>query len=205
VEHLQHLVVSLVDHYGYVGIFLAMTAGNVGAPVGAEVLMPLVGGLVGTGHLSNLWLAIGAAVLGELAGNSIAYAIGRFGGVPIFEKYGKYVHFGHEQLARIHGFFERYGTFAIFICRFIPVIRGFVGIPAGMAQMSLAPFYLWTFLGSAVFCGGFVAIGYGLGDHLDEILPLIHKGGLALLALAVVIAVVAFFVVRARTAPQRAG
>ena len=182
-----------------------MTLGNVGAPVGAEVLMPVVGGLVGTGHLGSLWITIAAAVAGELAGNTIAYCIGRFGGVPFFEKYGKYVHFGHEQLAKIHGFFERYGTFAIFICRFVPVIRGFVGIPAGMAEMSLAPFYLWTFLGSLVFCGGFIAIGDALGDHLNEILPLIHKGGLAILAVAVIFGVAGYFVWRARVRAQRAG
>jgi membrane protein DedA with SNARE-associated domain len=205
VEQLQHAVVGLVDHYGYLGVFIAMTLGNVGAPVGAEVLMPLVGGLVGTGHLGSVWIAVAAAVAGELAGNSIAYTIGRFGGVPFFEKYGKYVHFGHEQLTRIHSFFERYGTFAIFICRFVPVIRGFVGIPAGMAEMNLAHFYLWTFLGSVVFCGAFIGIGDALGDHLNDILPLIHKGGYAILALAVVVAAAAFFVMRARSRAARAG
>jgi membrane protein DedA with SNARE-associated domain len=204
VEQLQHAVLGLVEHFGYLGIFLAMTIGNFGGPVGAEVLMPVVGGLVGTGHLGSLWIAIGAAVAGELVGNSIAYAVGRFGGAPFFEKYGKYVHFGHEQLARIHGFFEKYGTFAIFICRFVPVIRGFVGFPAGMAKMNLAHFYLWTFLGSVVFCGAFIAVGDALGDHLNDILPLIHKGGLAILAVAVLVAVAAFFVMRARRV-QRTG
>ena len=203
-EQLQHVVVGLVDHYGYLGVFIAMTLGNIGAPVGAEVFMPVVGGLVGTGHLGSLWVAILAAVAGELAGQSLAYAIGRFGGAPFFEKYGKYVHFGHDELARIHGFFERYGTFAIFICRFVPVLRGFVGIPAGMAQMNLAQFYLWTFLGSVVFCGGFIAIGDVLGDHLYDILPLIHRGGLVILAAAVVVAIAAFFILRARRA-QRVG
>jgi len=181
-----------------------MAIGNVGGPVGAEVLMPVVGGLVGTGHLGSLWIAIGAAVLGELAGQSIAYAIGRYGGYPFFEKFGKYVHFGHDELQRIHGFFERHGTFALFICRFVPVIRGFVGFPAGMAQMNLAQFYLWTFLGSLAFCGAFIAVGYILGDHLNDLLPLIHKGGLVIFGVAVVVSVAAFFIMRARRT-QRAG
>jgi membrane protein DedA with SNARE-associated domain len=204
VEQLQHAVLALIDHYGYFGIFIAMTIGNVGGPVGAEALMPIVGGLVGTGHLGSLWLAIAAAVLGEMAGQSIAYAIGRYGGYPFFEKFGKYVHFGHEELQRIHGFFEKHGTFALFICRFIPVIRGFVGFPAGISQMNLPQFYLWTFLGSLVFCTAFIWVGYLLGDHLNDILPLIHKGGLAILIVAVVVAVAAYFIMRARRA-QRAG
>lgn len=197
-EHLQHVVMGLIAHYGYVGLFVAMLLGNIGAPVGAEVLMPLAGGLVATGHLSSVWLVILAAVLGELAGGTVGYAIGRFGGVPFFERYGKYVHFGHEQLEVVHGFFERYGTFAIFICRFVPVVRGIVGFPAGIARMNLAQFYLWTFLGSLVFCGGLVALGHALGDHLDALLPAIHRGGTLVLIVAIVVILGIVAVVRLR-------
>jgi membrane protein DedA with SNARE-associated domain len=196
VEHLQQLVVGLVDHYGYFGVFIAMVLGNVGAPVGTEVVMPLTGGLVGTHHLSNLYVAIAVAVAGELAGQSISYAIGRYVGEPVIERFGKYVHFGRDQLGRIHGFFERWGTFAIFICRFLPVVRGVCGYAAGIAEMDLAPFYLWSFLGSLAFCSILLILGYQLGDHLDAILPLIHKGGYILLAIAIVAIVVGVFVMR---------
>ncbi len=78
------------------------------------------------------------------------------------------------------------------------------GFPAGMAQMNLPQFFLWTFLGSVVFCGAFIYVGDVLGDHLNEILPLIHKGGLIILGVAIVVAVATFFIMRARRA-QRAG
>ncbi len=198
-ENLQHFVIGLVDHYGYFGLFVALVLGNVGVPIGSEIVLPVAGGLTATGHLSMLWLTIGVAVAGELGGESIAYVVGRYGGVPVIERFGKYVGLHHEHLGRIHGFFERYGTFAIFICRFLPVIRGIAGFPAGIAEMNLAHFYLWTFLGSLIFCGAMIGLGFAFGDHLDAILPLLHRGGL-LLAIGAVVAIVAIvLVVRART------
>lgn len=198
-EQFQHLVVTLVDQYGYAGLFVALLLGNIGAPVGSEIVLPVAGGLTATGHLDYLWLTIVVAVAGELAGQSIAYAVGRFGGVPVIERFGKYVGFHHEQLLRIHGFFERYGTFAIFICRFLPVIRGIAGFPAGIAEMNLAHFYLWTLLGSLTFCSGLILIGHAFGGHLDVILPLLHRGGTVAVVVAVVAIVAIALVVWARS------
>jgi membrane protein DedA with SNARE-associated domain len=197
-EALQHFVVALVDHYGYPGLCLALLLGNVGAPIGSEIVLPVAGGLTATGHLPFLWLTIIVAVLGELAGESIAYAVGRFGGVPAIERFGKYVGLHHSHLLRVHRFFERYGTFAIFICRFLPVVRGIAGFPAGVAEMSVLPFYLWTLLGSLIFCSALIGIGYGLGGHLDSILPLLHRGGTIALIVAVIIVVGIVVVVRLR-------
>lgn len=137
-------------------------------------------------------------MLGELGGGTIGYAIGRFGGRPLVDRYGRYVHLTHANLDRVHGFFERYGSFAIFVCRFVPVIRGIISIPAGLAEMNLLHFYLWYALGSAVFCGALVWLGVALGDHLDAIVPLIHKTGLIALLLALAAIVVVWIVMRQR-------
>ena len=194
--HFQDAVIALVDHYGYAGIFVAMALGNIGAPVGAEVIMTVAGALVATGHLSNIWLAIAMGVAGELAGASVGYAAGKYGGRSLIDKYGKYVHLTHANLDRVHAFFEKYGSFSIFICRFIPVIRGIVSIPAGIAEMALAPFYLWYAFGSLLFCGGLVFLGSAVGRDLNKITPLVHKGGLVLLAAAAILAVVTFVAMR---------
>jgi membrane protein DedA with SNARE-associated domain len=188
-NHLTNVAVGLVDHYGYIGLFLMMAAGNIGAPVGAEVLVPLAGAAAATGHLSNIWLVIAVAVLGELTGQTAAYAVGYYGGRPAVERYGKYVRFHHSQLDRVDGFFARYGTFAIFICRFVPVVRGIVGIPAGIARMKLVPFYLWTLLGSIIFCGGLGLLGNKLGQNVDKITPELHKWLYLLLGLLIILVV----------------
>lgn len=204
-EHFQQAVVSLIDHYGYAGLFVALALGNVGLPVGTEVVMPVAGALTATGHLSHLWLTIVVAVAGELAGGSAGYAIGRFGGVPIIERYGKYVHVTHERLGVVHRFFERWGAFAVFVCRFLPVVRGVVAIPAGIAEMNLGLFYLWTFLGSLVFCSVLILLGNALGAHLDAVLPLLRSSAYVGLAVVVVATVAIAFAVRARSRRVPAG
>lgn len=188
---------NLVDHAGYAGLFIAMTLANVGAPVGSEIVLPAAGALAATGHLSSVWLAIVLAVVAELLGQSIGYAIGRFGGRPFIDRYGRYVHFHHAELERVENFFGRYGKFAIFICRFIPVVRGVVGIPAGIAEMPLGAFYLWTFLGSLIFCGGLILAGNALGAHADEVIAGVRKYALLILG-AGIVALVAFLFIQSR-------
>jgi membrane protein DedA with SNARE-associated domain len=205
VEHLQHAIIALIDHYGYFGFFIALVLGNLGAPIGTEIVLPVAGALTATGHLSSLWLTILVALAGELAGGSIGYALGRFGGVPLIERYGKYIHFTHDRLLLMHRFFERWGTFAIFICRFLPVLRGIAAIPAGIAEMNLALFYLWTFLGSLIFCSLMILAGNALGTHLAAVLPLFHRGAYLLLGVALVAVVAIVLALRARARPALVG
>jgi membrane protein DedA with SNARE-associated domain len=188
---------NLVDHAGYAGLFIAMPRATVGAPVGSEIVLPAAGALAATGHLSSVWLAIALAVAAELVGQSIGYAIGRFGGRPFIDRYGRYVRFHHAELERVENFFGRYGKFAIFICRFIPVVRGIVGIPAGIAEMPLGAFYLWTFLGSLIFCGGLILAGHALGAHADEVIAGVRKYALLILGVGIV-ALVAFLFIQSR-------
>ena len=204
-EHFQQAIIGLIDHYGYAGLFTALVLGNFGVPIGSEIVLPVAGALTATGHLTNLWLTILVAIAGELAGGSVGYAIGRYGGVPAIERFGKYVHFTHDRLVRVHSFFERWGTFAIFVCRFLPFIRGIVAIPAGIAEMNLVLFYLWTFLGSLIFCTFLILLGSALGTHLDTVLPLLRRGGYIVLSVAVVAIAVTVVVMRRRARAAGAG
>ncbi len=104
----------------------------------------------------------------------------------------------------MHRFFERWGTFAIFVCRFLPVLRGVVAVAAGVAEMNLAPFYLWTFLGSLIFCSFLILIGNALGAHLSTVLPLLHRSSYAFLGLVVAAIIAGIIVMRARSRPLRA-
>ncbi len=198
-EQLQHAVVALIDHYGYVGLFVGLALGNLGAPIGTEVVLPVAGALTATGHLPSLSMTITVALAGELAGGSLGYAIGRFGGVPIIERYGRYIHVTHERLLVVHRFFERWGSFAIFVCRFLPVLRGIAAIPAGIAEMNLALFYLWTFLGSLIFCSVLILLGSALGNHLSDVLPVFRRGAYVALSSIVIGVIAAIVVVRMRS------
>jgi len=198
VEHFYQAAIALVDHYGYGGLFIAIALANIGAPIGSEVVLPVAGALSATGHLSYVWLTIVISVVAELTGGTVGYAVGRFGGRPLVERYGRYVHLTHANLDRVQAFFDRYGSFSIFVCRFIPMIRGICSIPAGLAEMNLVHFYLWYALGSTIFCGGLILLGSMLGQHLDAILPLVHKAGLVTLIIALIAVVVIVLVMRAR-------
>lgn len=200
---MQSAIVSLVDHFGYLGLFFGMALGNIGAPVGSEIVLPVAGALTATGHLPYLWATICVAVAGELAGGTAGYAIGRFGGRALVDNYGKYVHLSHENLNRVHAFFERYGNFAIFICRFVPVIRGIVSIPAGLAEMDLAPFYFWYALGSFGFCAGLILIGNAFGNHIDRMLPLVHRFGLIVFVIALIAIIGIVIAIRTRSPKPR--
>lgn len=204
-EHLQQAIIGLIDHYGYVGLFVALALGNFGVPIGSEIVLPVAGALTATGHLNSLWLTVAVALAGELGGGSIGYAIGRYGGVPVIERYGRYIHFTHERLMRVHRFFERWGTFAIFVCRFLPFVRGISAIPAGIAEMNLRHFYLWTFLGSLIFCTFLIMVGNALGTHLGDVMPLLHRGGYLVLGVALAAVVAAVLVMRLRARPAGAG
>jgi len=180
------MLLALVDHAGYFGLFLAMAAGNIGAPVGSEIIIPAAGAFVATGHLHSLAGVIAAAVLGELAGGTAGYAIGRYGGRAFVHRYGHYVLFHEAEMAKVERFFAHRGSFAIFFCRFIPVVRGIVAIPAGIARMPLGAFYLWTALGSLGFCGILAYLGDALGKNFNVILPVLHRFSLLVIVLLVV-------------------
>jgi len=197
VHEITAFFLNLVDHFGYFGLYIVMTLANVGAPVGSELVLPAAGALAATGHLSSVWITVAVAVAGELSGQTIGYAVGRYGGRPFVERFGKYVHLGHPEIERAHGFFEKWGSFAVFICRFVPFIRGVVGVPAGIAEMPLVPFYLWTFLGSLIFCAGFILLGNSLGAQAQVVSEAFGRWAIVIAAVALVAAAV-YFIVRSR-------
>jgi membrane protein DedA with SNARE-associated domain len=183
-----------VDVAGYPGLFVVMILGNLGMPVGTEFVVPAAGALAATGHLSSVWLAGLVATLGEVVGASLLYAVGRYGGPPFVHRYGKYVFLRAHELQRVHRFYERYGTKTVFICRFIPVIRGIASLPAGLAEMPKRYFLPYTAAGSAIFCFVLAWAGHSLGSHVDRIAPYVHRFSL-IIAVAVV-AAIAFLIAK---------
>ena len=188
-EHLSHFFLALVDQYGYPGLFVVMVLGNCGMPVGAELVLPAAGALAATGHLSSWWLAAIVATVAEVVGNSILYAVGYYGGRPVVVRWGKFLKLNEAKLDAFHSFYERYGSIVVFVCRFIPLVRGVSGLPAGVSRMHKGHFLLYTALGSALFCFGLAWLGDELGNHFGEIAPQIRRYSLELTAALIVVAV----------------
>lgn len=151
---MEHLVVSQISRHGYLAIFLLMVLESACIPIPSEAVMlfggALAGGVVLAGvhvHLNVIAVAL-AGTAGNLIGSWIAYAVGRIGGRPLIERYGKYVLLRPHDLDRAERFFERYGTPAVLISRVLPVVRTFISLPAGIAEMPLGTFSVLTVLGS---------------------------------------------------------
>jgi membrane protein DedA with SNARE-associated domain len=187
VQHLVDFFTHVVDNAGYPGLFVVMALGNLGIPVGTELVVPTAGALSATGHLSSVWLVGLIATAGELAGGYVMYAIGYYGGHPFLEKYGKYLFLRHHELERVHDFYGKYGAKCVFLCRFIPMVRGVAALPAGLSQMSARTFGLYTAAGSGIFCFGLALIGSAFGSHLDSIVPLLHRSATVVLVSAAVL------------------
>ena len=172
-----------------------MVLGNLGIPVGTELVVPAAGALAATGHLSSVWLAATVATAGELVGGGILYAIGFAGGRPFVARWGKYLKLDEKKLDAFHEVYERYGNVVVFVCRFLPLVRGVSALPAGVARMQKRYFFAYTAAGSAVFCFGLAYLGSLFGRHFDEISPQIHRFSLAFVV-ALVLVVAAFVVQR---------
>jgi membrane protein DedA with SNARE-associated domain len=191
VEHVTQFFLGLVDQFGYPGLFLVMVVGNCGLPVGTELVLPAAGALAATGHLSSWWLAAAVATVAEVVGGSILYAIGYYGGRPFVARWGKVIKLDEHKLDRFHAFYERHGSVVVFVCRFIPFVRGVSGLPAGVSRMQKRSFLVYTTLGSAIFCFALAWLGNVFGSHLAEIIPQIRHYSLALAALVAVAIVLA--------------
>lgn len=189
-EHFQSIVVAVVHAYGYAGLFVVMVLGNVAVPVGTEIVLPAAGAAAGTGHLSSWVLAAAVATVGEIVGGLLMYAIGYYVGEPVIERLGRRA---QHELERVHDFYARYGTKTVFICRFIPMIRGISSLPAGISRMPQRYFLPYHTLGSAMFCFGLTYVGFTLGRHLDVIFPIMRKFTLLIVAVVIVAIVVALW------------
>ena len=197
---------ALVEHWGYVAIFVVVILGNVGLPVPEETVLALAGYLVHDGVL-RLPLTLAVGVLGAATGDNVGYWIGRRLGRPTIERYGARVGITRERMERIEGFVTRYGALGVFGARFIPGVRMLGGPLAGACGLATLPFVIANLLGALVYVPYAVGIGYalawGLGPWLRRIEHVAGKAEyVALLAIAVWV-IVALLRRRARTITQR--
>lgn len=182
---LTSLATELLSTLGYVGMAVGLVLDSFGIPIPSEVLLTLGGTLAATGRF-NVWAVYFIGVAAQIVGGLIGYGVGKYGGLPILNKYGKYVLISQKDLARTHSAFEKYGAVLTMVGRCIPLIRGLIAYPAGIAGMPLNKFIMYTAIGSSVWTAIFVWIGYTVGDNLSAINPYMHELTLGVIALAVI-------------------
>jgi membrane protein DedA with SNARE-associated domain len=183
---------------GYGAVFVLSFVSSMGLPVGAEIAL-IYGGVLASGQVPNegkplqLAVVILVAIAGELLGSAAGYSIGRYGGRTLVDRVGKYVLLTHKDLDRAEAWFARRGEPFVLFGRFIPLLRSFVSFAAGLGEMALAKFAIFTVIGCAVWCTALCSLGYSLGSSYNHVLKAFNDAGYVLGILAVIAVAVVFW------------
>jgi membrane protein DedA with SNARE-associated domain len=171
----------MYDAVGYLGVAVAVALETIVAPIPSEVILPMAGWKVSqsaadptvveplTGLPWNIPMAVAFATVGSVVGALFGYAIGAWGGRPLLERYGRYVGIGADDLDRADAWFDRYGSWAVFFGRMVPLVRTFVSYPAGISRMHLGRFIVFSTLGSLPWNLALIVAGFVVGENYEEI------------------------------------
>ena len=171
---MEHFIRTTIENFGYLAIFVLMVLESACIPIPSEVTM-LFGGAAANatfaaslpGHPAPLnFLVVGLmGTLGNLVGSLIAYWVGRTGGCPLIQRWGRYIFMRERELVRAEAWFGEHGETAVFVSRLLPVVRTFISLPAGVAEMPLGRFTVYTFAGCLPWTFALAGVGYALGSR----------------------------------------
>jgi membrane protein DedA with SNARE-associated domain len=167
-------ILEKIAHYGYPGLFAALVLGIAGLPIPDETLLVFCGYLVARGSMHPL-LTWTTAVLGSMSGITVSYWIGRLAGYEAVHRFGRYVHLTEDRLLRVHQWFDRIGHWLLTIGYYIPGVRHFTALVAGMSGMSYRSFAAFAYSGALLWATTFLSIGYVLGDRWKEVFEGLHQ------------------------------
>ncbi len=203
-------VTTWIAAYGLYAIFILSVVDAV-LPAASELVM-VYGGALAVGAFSDerltlagssiettLWAFVAVATagtVGYILGSILGWAIGLYGGRPFLERHGRWVHVTPEKLDKAEAWFERWGSMAVLVSRCLPVIRSFISIPAGVAEMPVGRYTVLTSVGTVPWYFGLAAVGVAVGASWERFHEAWHYADYAILALIVL--GVLFLVVRAK-------
>src|SRR5438105_6941020 len=148
-QPLVSFITSTISSLGYPGIFALMVLESALIPIPSEIIMPFSGYLVSTSKFGAIEVIL-AGSIGNLVGSVLTYYLGLKAGRALIIKYGRYFLFRESHLKTVEGWFQKYGDRTAFIGRLLPGIRTYVSLPAGIGEMRLGRFIIYTFAGSLI-------------------------------------------------------
>jgi membrane protein DedA with SNARE-associated domain len=178
IETVTTAMVSFIGAVGYVGIFVLMALESACIPLPSEITMPFSGFLASQGNL-DFWLVVLAGGLGNLVGSLAAYWVGvgledhvlRAG----IRKHGKWVLMSERDYDLAERWFREHGELVVFVSRLLPIVRTFISLPAGVAQMNVLRFSVYTLTGSLLWSALLTYIGLKLGENWHTISTYWHE------------------------------
>ena len=197
---------TLMDSLGYLGILLLMVLENVFPPIPSELIMPSAGFAAARGDMS-LGMVVLMGTLGSVIGTLPLYYVGRAFGedklVAWADKHGKWLTLSGKDIKKADDWFDRHGAGAVLFGRMVPGIRSLLSLPAGMSEMPLPKFLIYSAIGSALWSAALAYAGYALGENYDRVEQYVGPASKIILGLLVVGAV--FWFVRRRREQGQGG
>ncbi len=167
-NHILDVAQQILAHYGYVGVFALIFAENFGLPLPGETIFIAAILLAAKGEMRIVPVVL-CAWLGAVLGGVVGFAIGRFFGNRVLEKYGRYVGINPERLHKVDRFFARYGLTVVLLGRFFEVVRQIYAILAGCMAVSWRRFLIYNVGGATLWVGFWTVLMLWFGRHMRQL------------------------------------
>jgi membrane protein DedA with SNARE-associated domain len=169
-------LISLVSAWGYIAIFLTMVGESAGVPISSEIVVPLGGALASLSKLGlggpvvELILVVALSSLANLTGSLIAfYLTRRYGERAVLSRAGRWMGLSKGHLRLANRFFDRWGLWAVFAGRLLPIVRTYISFPAGLSRIGYTRFIVVSLLGAIPWNAGLAYAGYLAGQHWEQV------------------------------------
>lgn len=197
---MQEIMLSIMEQFGYLGVFLLIAIENIFPPIPSEAVL-LFGGFMTTYTNLNVVGMIIFATLGSLVGAIVLYYVGKILNKErlkklVSGKVGKILRLKTEDIEKADKWFDEKGNKTVFFCRFIPIVRSLISIPAGMSEMPMPKFLIYTITGSTIWNTVLLVMGSIVGENWENMLSIFDQYShitLIVLAIIFVIACVIFY------------
>ena len=194
---MENFVISIMNQFGYFGIFFLIFIENIFPPIPSEVVL-LFGGFMTTYTKLSVLFMILFSTLGSVVGAIVLYYVGKILNKErlkkvVSGKVGKVLRLKARDIEKADSWFNVKGNKAVFFCRFIPVVRSLISIPAGMSEMTMGKFLLYTTTGSAIWNTVLLIVGNRVSDNWESIVEIMSQYSHIILVLLVIL-FVGFFI-----------
>ena len=208
---MEQIIINIMEQVGYLGVFLLIAIENIFPPIPSEVIL-VFGGFMTTYTTLNIPIMILAATLGSLLGAIVLYYIGKIFNKERLKrivngKIGKVLRLKASDIEKADKWFDTKGNKTVFFCRFIPIVRSLISIPAGMSEMPMQKFLLYTISGSLIWNAVLIIVGSIVGDKWETIVGYLDNFSniiLIILVIIFVVVIIYWFVIRKKKQSKKA-
>lgn len=188
---MQQFILHIIEQFGYFGVFFLILLENVFPPIPSEVIL-LISGFFSSYTSLSVFYMILASTLGSFLGAIILYYIGKIFNKERLKKIvngrlGKILFLKENDIDKADEWFDNKGNKSVFFCRFVPIVRSLISIPAGMSEMPIGKFIIYTICGSMIWNTVLICLGYRLGSNWEYVLTILDKYQIIVIVILVII------------------